>query len=181
MTWHRKETVVCSVRPSFCAEISSVVLERATSVSEHTQSTLSQAFASGQSRALHWLGNVDSGTGWYAAQPIQGTAAASGPRCAASKCSNQTDRSQPHPTSTILTTTAKTFSDLAATSYGSDDQRRWPGDTHNRHQRAWTRRYSDGRLRPHRPRPATVLDTLAVFCKQAVACRSKVPLTPRTA
>jgi len=49
------------------------------------------------------------------------------------------------------------------------DQRCCRGhDTHNRHQRAWTLRYCDGRFAAHRPRPATVLDTLAVFCKQGI-------------
>jgi hypothetical protein len=66
---------------------------------------------------------------------------------AASKCSNHTAPNRPHPTSTAPAKSAKTFSDPAATSYGSDDQRRWPGDTHNRHQRALTLRYWDGRLR----------------------------------
>ena len=39
---------------------------------------------------------------------------------AAPKCSNQTAPGRPHPTSTTSTKSGKTFSDPAATSYGSD-------------------------------------------------------------
>jgi hypothetical protein len=42
-----------------------------------------------------------------------------------------------------------------------------PGDdTHSRHQHTWTMLYADGPSRPLRARPWTVLDNLAVHCKQ---------------
>src|SRR5690348_4728979 len=41
-------------------------------------------------------------------------------------------------------------------------------DTHNRHQRIWTLPYSGGPLKTVHARPWTVLDNLAVLCKQEV-------------
>jgi hypothetical protein len=42
------------------------------------------------------------------------------------------------------------------------------GDTHNRHQRAWTLLYSAGSLGALCTRPWTLLDILAMLCKQGV-------------
>src|SRR5215475_8720542 len=51
----------------------------------------------------------------------------------------------------------------------------WPSvgrdDTHNRHQHTWTLLYSGGPGRPLRARPETVLDNLAMLCKQGSGVR----------
>jgi hypothetical protein len=55
--------------------------------------------------------------------------AASEPPRAARKCSSQNALCRPHPTAITLTGSRKTFSDRAATSYGSDDHEQSRGST----------------------------------------------------
>jgi hypothetical protein len=50
-------------------------------------------------------------------------------------------------------------------------------DTHNRHQQAWTRLYSGGLQETHPARPWTVLDILAMLCKQGVGGSSPLSST----